>query len=75
MGVGALVALGEEPKGVDLPDEVGHAGPSAESEADDEHPSHHQGVHHVHSRPARQEEWGLLRSILQGLGGDLDLSY
>ncbi|RWW03701.1 hypothetical protein GW17_00033112 [Ensete ventricosum] len=73
MGVAALVALGEEPEGVDLPDEVGHAGPSAEPEADDEHPPHHEGVHHVHPRPARQEEGRLLRSILQDLEGDLGI--
>ncbi|RWW62398.1 hypothetical protein BHE74_00030472 [Ensete ventricosum] len=73
MGAAALVALGEEPEGVDLPDEVGHAGPSAEPEADDEHPPHHEGVHHVHPRPARQEEGRLLRSILQDLEGDLGI--
>lgn len=61
----ALVALGEEPEGVDLVDEVGHAGPPADPEADHEHPPHHEGVHRVHRRPAWQEQGRLLGGILQ----------
>lgn len=48
----ALVALGEETERVDLPDEVGHAGPAAEPKAHNQDPSHHEGVDHVHGRPA-----------------------
>lgn len=61
----ALVAFGEEPEGVDLPDEVGHGGPAAEAEADHEHPQHHEDVERVHCRPAWEEEGRLLRRILQ----------
>ena len=60
----ALVALGEEPERVDLLDEVGHAGPAAEAEADHQHPRHHERVQHEHPRPARQKRRRLLRCIL-----------
>ena len=63
--LGALVALGEEAEGVHLPHEVGHARPSAEPEADHQHPPHHEGVHRVHRRPAWQEQGRLLGGILQ----------
>jgi hypothetical protein len=51
----ALVALGKEPKRVDLLHEVGYAGPAAEPEADDQHPRHHEGVDHVGSSPPSGE--------------------
>jgi hypothetical protein len=61
----ALIALGEEAKRVDLLDEVCHAGPAAEPEANHQHPRHHERVHKEHPRPARQEGRRLLRRVLQ----------
>lgn len=61
----ALVALGEEAKGVDLLDEVGHAGPTSETKPNYEDPPDHERIQHVHPGPARQEEWWLLCRILQ----------
>ena len=60
----ALVALGEEAKGVDLSNEVGDAGPAAEPEPDYQDPDHYEAVQYVHSRPAWEEERRLLRRIL-----------
>lgn len=60
----ALIAFGEETKGVDLPNEIGHARPPSEPEADHQHPQHHKHIHNIHPRPARQEEGRLLRCIL-----------
>lgn len=64
-GLGTLVALGEETKGVHLSDEIDHAGPPAESKPHHQHPHHHERVHHVHGGPARYEEGWLLRGVLQ----------
>ena len=62
--LGALVALGEEAEGVDLADEVDHAGPATEPEADHQHPHHDEGVEHEHPGPARQAKRRLLRRVL-----------
>lgn len=61
----ALVALGEEPEAVDLPREVGDAGPSAEPEADYQHPDHHEGVDGVRSGPPPQKPRRRLHRILR----------
>jgi hypothetical protein len=62
----ALVAPGEETKGVDLADEVDGAGPATEAEADDEHPRHHEEVGGVHPRPAAQPARRPLHGVLPG---------
>ena len=60
----ALVALGKEPKCVDLLDEVGHASPPTEPKSDHQNPHHYKCIHHIHSSPAWHKRWQLLRSIL-----------
>lgn len=60
----ALVALGEEAEGVDLVDEVGHAGPAAEAEADHQHPRHHERVDHVRARPPPHQPRRRLHRVL-----------
>ena len=62
----ALVALGEEPEGVDLADEVDGAGPSPEPEPDDEHPRHHEAVGGEHPRPAADPPRRPLHGVLPG---------
>lgn len=61
----ALVALGEEAEGVDLADEVGHACPAAEAEADHQHPRHHERVDHVRARPTPHQPRRRLHRVLQ----------
>lgn len=61
----ALVALGEEPERVDLADEVGHAGPAAEPEADHQHPRHHERVDDERARPSPHEPRRRLHGVLQ----------
>ncbi|KAG5550448.1 hypothetical protein RHGRI_015419 [Rhododendron griersonianum] len=61
----ALVALGKEPECVNLLHKVGHASPSAEPEAHHQNPDHDEDVHHVHGRPAGQENRRLLCCVLQ----------
>ena len=60
----ALVALGEEAEGVDLADEVGHACPAAEAEADHQHPRHHERVDHVRARPTPHQPRRRLHRVL-----------
>lgn len=64
----ALIAFGKEPKGVNLFDEVCHAGPPSESKSNDKYPHHNKCVHHVHCGPAREEERRFLRCILHERG-------
>lgn len=62
----ALVALGEESECVNLFDEIGHTGPPAEPESDDQNPRDYARVHHKHRRPAPpQHRRRFLRCILQ----------
>lgn len=60
----ALVALGKEPKSIDLFDEVVHASPPSKAEANYEDPDDYKCIYHIHSWPAWEEEWGLLCCIL-----------
>jgi hypothetical protein len=65
----ALVALGEEAEGVDLADEVCHARPAAEAEADHQHPRHHERVDHVRARPTPQQPRRRLHRVLHRARG------
>jgi len=60
----ALIALCEESERVHLPNEVGHASPSAEPKTNHQHPHHHEGVDNIHGGPAWHEKRRLLCSIL-----------
>ncbi|BAS83226.1 Os03g0244650, partial [Oryza sativa Japonica Group] len=68
----ALVALGEEPERVDLADEVGHAGPAAEPEADHQHPRHHERVDDERARPSPHEPRRRLHGVLHVRGAEGD---
>lgn len=68
LGRRALVALGEEAEGVDLVHEVGHAGPPAEAEADDQHPPDDEGVDEEHAQPPADEPRRPLHRVLSGRG-------
>lgn len=60
----ALIALGKETKSVNLLDEVAHASPAPEAEADYQHPYHYKCVHCIHGCPAREEaRWFLCRIL------------
>lgn len=48
----ALVALGEESERVNLPNEVGHAGPTTKPKPDHKNPNHNEGIEHIHCSPA-----------------------
>jgi len=61
----ALVALGKEPKIVNLLDEVGHAGPSSKPKPNHQNPHHNKCIEHIHCSPAWHKERRLLCSILQ----------
>lgn len=50
-----LIALGEKAEGVDLVDEVGHAGPTPQPEPHHQHPPDHERVHHVSADPPSDE--------------------
>lgn len=63
----ALVALGEEAEGIDLVDEVGHAGPTAQPESHHQHPPDHEHVQQVGSDPTSGEPRRRLDGVLQAL--------
>lgn len=63
----ALIALRKEAEVVNLPDEVGHAGPPAEPEPNHQNPAHHERVKDVHRCPAWKEKWWFLNRILHKL--------
>ena len=60
----ALVALGKEPKCVNLPHKVGHAGPSSKPKPNHKNPQHNECIQDIHCSPAWHEERGLLCGIL-----------
>ena len=62
----ALVALGEEAKGVNLANEVDRARPSAEAEADDEHPRDDEAVGGERPGPAAERARRRLDGVLPG---------
>lgn len=61
----ALVAFGKKPKCVNLPYEVGHAGPSSKPKSNYKNPYHNECIEDIHCSPAWHEERRLLCSILQ----------
>ena len=63
----ALVAFGKKPKCVNLPYEVGHAGPSSKPKSNYKNPYHNECIEDIHCSPAWHEERRLLCSILQNL--------
>lgn len=68
----ALVALGEKPKSVNLPDKVGDAGPSSKPKPNHKDPYHNEGIEDIHCRPAWHEERRLLCSILRNKSNTLN---
>lgn len=49
---GALIALGEQSKCVNLADEIGHASPATEPKSDHKNPHNHKAIDCVMSHPS-----------------------
>lgn len=49
---GALIALGEQAKCINLLYEIEHACPSTKPESHNQNPYHYKGIHGVHASPA-----------------------
>lgn len=71
---GALVALGEEAKSVDLVDEVGHASPTPEPESHHQHPTHHKCVDRVRANPPPDKPRRWLHCVLHSATKDVLVS-
>lgn len=61
---GTLVALGEEPKCVNLMYEINHAGPTTKSKPNYHNPHYYYHIYCKGSHPSSYELWRLLHSIL-----------